>query len=55
VLCVAKLSKGTDPNDQIMREVDQEFSQDIQRLMLSRTEEREENQAWKTKRDAIMR
>lgn len=36
-----------------MREVDREFSRDVQRPLLSRREEREENLAWKTKRDAI--
>ena len=35
-----------------MREVDREFSRDIQRPQLSRREEREESLAWKTKRDA---
>lgn len=45
--------RGIDPNDQIMREVDQEFSHDIQRPSLSQREEREENQACKIKRDAI--
>ena len=45
--------RGIDPNDPIMREVDREFSQDIQRPILSRRKEQEENQAWKTKRDMI--
>jgi len=45
--------RGIDPNDQIMREVDREFSRNIHRLRLSQREEREENLAWKTKRDAI--
>jgi len=54
VCCVLhNFLRGIDPNDQIMREKDQVFSQDIQRPILSRREEREENQTWKTKRDAI--
>ena len=36
-----------------MREVDREFSRDVQRPLLSRREDREENLAWKTKRDPI--
>lgn len=54
VCCVLhNLLRCIDPNHQAMREVDQEFSQDIQRPILSRRKEREENQAWKTKRNAI--
>jgi len=54
VCCVLhNFLRGIDPNDQIMKEVDREFSRDIQRPQLSRREEREENLAWKTKRDAI--
>jgi len=45
--------RGVDPNDSIMREVDQEFSPNAQRQRMSQREEREENQVWKTKRDAI--
>jgi len=45
--------RGVDPNDSIMREVDQEFSSNAQRQRMSQREEREENQVWKTKRDAI--
>jgi len=32
---------------------DQEFSSNAQRQRISQREEREENQVWKTKRDAI--
>ena len=45
--------RGVNPNDPIMREVDQEFSSNAQRQRMSQREEREENQVWKTKRDAI--
>ena len=45
--------RGIDPNDQIMREVELEFSSKTQRQRMSQREEREETQAWKTKRDAI--
>ncbi|KAJ8423325.1 hypothetical protein Cgig2_006640 [Carnegiea gigantea] len=44
---------GIGPNDQIMREVDQGFSHDIQRSLLSQKEKREENQSWQTNSDAI--
>jgi len=54
VCCVLhNFLRGIDPNDQIMREVDQEFSHDVQRPLLSRRKEWEENLAWKTKRDTI--
>ena len=54
VCCVLhNFLRGIDPNDQIMREVDREFSHDIHRPRLSQREEREENLVWKTKRDAI--
>jgi len=54
VCCVLhNFLRGIDPNDQIMREVDREFSRDIHRPRLSQREEREENLVWKTKRDAI--
>ena len=36
-----------------MREVELEFSSKTQRQRMSQREEREETQAWKTKRDAI--
>ncbi|KAJ8435557.1 hypothetical protein Cgig2_015412 [Carnegiea gigantea] len=39
-------SSGIDPNNQIMREVDLEFSSNTHRKRMSQREEREENQAW---------
>jgi len=54
VCCVLhNFLRGIDPNDQILREVDREFSRNIHRPRLSQREEREENLAWKTKRDAV--
>lgn len=54
VCCVLhNFLRGIDPSDHIMRKVDHEFSHDIERPRLSRRKEREENLAWKTKRDAI--
>ena len=46
VCCVLhNFLRGIDPNDQIMREADHEFSRDIQMPLLSSREEREENLA----------
>ena len=54
VCCVLhNFLSGVDPNNQIMRVVDLEFSSNTHRQRMSQREEREENQAWNTERDAI--